>query len=60
MLPYIEYGSASGKSYGKYYLQNGDVYAVDFGESVMYITEYYSDPETDFFEIPASYTVTED
>jgi hypothetical protein len=60
-MPYVEYGAATGESYGRYYIQNGDVYAVEFADgSTMYITEYFDEPAPDLFEIPDDYTVTED
>jgi hypothetical protein len=62
-LPYIEYGSDDGESYGKHYLKDGDVYAIEMpgdGETIfMFITGYVGEPLTGAFDIPTGFTVTE-
>jgi hypothetical protein len=62
-LPYVEYGSKSGNSYGKYYLKDGDVFAIEIPDddapSVMIITGYSNQPLPELFEIPTGFTVTE-
>jgi hypothetical protein len=62
-LPYVEYGSADGESYGRHYLKNGDVYAIEMADDddalIMIITDYIDEATASAFEIPADYTVIE-
>ena len=58
-MRYIEFGDSDGYSIGTYYISDGDVYAVELDDGMMYI-EFYEDAATDeLFEIPTGFAVTE-